>query len=217
MMSRPRWRIAHLAAPILLIAACSHPQHPAALTPQAARDLAAAARRDSAAAAHRRDSLAMAERSDSLTRLAAERAHADSVRAEVENGGGMDAENATVSLPSADDSVLVARLHFGFNLADLTPEDRATLDQKVSLLQRQQHLRIEIAGNADERGSDEYNLALGLRRAAAAKAYLVNYGVAGERISVISYGKERPLEPAHSEEAWAANRRDDFVAKSNQP
>jgi peptidoglycan-associated lipoprotein len=216
-MSRHRWQIAHLAAPLLLIAACSHPQHPAAVTPQAAPDLAATARRDSLAAAHRRDSLGLAQRNDSLMRLAAERSHADSVRAEVENGGGMDVEHGSALLPPADDSVLVARIHFAFNDASLTPEDQSTLDRKVSLLNRYQHLRVEIAGNADERGSDEYNLALGLRRAAAAKAYLVNYGVTGERVSVISYGKERPLDPAHTEEAWAANRRDEFLAKSNNP
>ncbi|HEY5112604.1 MAG TPA: OmpA family protein [Coriobacteriia bacterium] len=207
-MSSHRWRIAPLAAPILLMAACSHPQHPAALTPQNAPDLAAAARRDS---------IALAQRNDSLRRLTAERTHADSVRAEVENGGGVDAANAAVMLPAAEDSVLVARLHFAFNDASLTPEDQSTLDRKVSLLNRYQRLRVEIAGNADERGSDEYNLALGLRRAAAAKAYLVNYGVTGERIAVISYGKERPLDPAHTEGAWAANRRDEFLAKSNNP
>jgi peptidoglycan-associated lipoprotein len=200
-----------------LIVACSHPQHPAAVTPQAAPDLAAAARRDSLAAAHRRDSLALAQRNDSLMRLAAERARADSARAEVENGGGMDVEHGSALLPPAEDSVLVARIHFAFTDASLTPEDQRTLDRKVSLLNRYQHLRVEIAGNADERGSDEYNLALGLRRAAAAKACLVNYGVTGERISVISYGKERPLDPAHAEGAWAANRRDGFLAKSNNP
>ena len=216
-MSRHRWQIARLAAPLLLIAACSHPQHPAAVTPQAAPDLAAAARRDSLAAAHRRNSLALVQRNDSLMRLAAERAHADSVRAEVENGGGMDAATAATMLPPNDDSVLVARIHFAFNEATLTPEDRATLDAKASLLRRYQHLRVEIEGNADERGSDEYNLALGLRRAAAAKGYLVEFGITGDRLSVISYGKERPLDPAHTEGAWAANRRDEFLAKSNNP
>ena len=211
--------LAQLAVPVLLMAACSHPQQPAALAPQPAPavDLAAAARRDSLAAAHRRDSLAVVARGDSLARLAAERAHADSVRSEVENGGGMDAANAATMLPAADDSVLVARLHFDFDKSELSPEDRATLDRKVSLLQRYQHLRVEIAGNADERGSDEYNLALGMRRAAAAKRYLVSVGVAADRISVVSYGEERPLDPAHTEAAWAENRRDDFVAKGNRP
>lgn len=216
-MSGPAWKLVKFAAPVLLAAACSHPQQPAALAPQPAPDLAAAARRDSLAAAPRRDSIALAQRNDSLMRLAAARAHADSLRAEVENGGGLDAANgAALLLPPAEDSVLVARIHFGFNEANLTPEGRVTLDQKVTLLKRYQRLRVEIAGNADERGSDEYNLALGLRRAAAAKAYLVNYGVAGDRLSVISYGKERPLDAAHTEEAWAANRRDEFFAKGNQ-
>ena len=215
-MSDAHWRIARLAVPVVLMAACSHPQ-PAALAPQPAPDLAAQARRDSLAAAARRDSIALAARNDSLSRLAAERAHADSVRAEVERGGGMDASAAAVLLPPADESVLVARVHFAFDKADLSPEDRALLDRKVELLKRYQHLRVEIEGNADERGSDEYNLALGMRRAASAKRYLVNYGIEAERISVVSFGEERPLDPGHTETAWAANRRDDFAAKSNTP
>lgn len=207
--------VVSLVAPVLLAAACSHPQ-PAALAPQPAPDLAAAARKGSLDAAHRRDSIVLAARNDTLMRLAAERAHADSVRAEVENGGGMDAANASGLLPPADDSILVARVHFGLDRSDLTPEDRAKLDQKVSLLQRYQRLRVEIEGNADERGSDEYNLALGMRRAAAAKQYLVAYGIPAERIAVVSYGEERPLDPAHTEGAWAANRRDEFVGKANR-
>jgi len=212
-----RWRSLSLAAAAALLAACSRPQHPAALAPQPAPDLAAQARRDSLAAAARRDSLAAAARADSLARLAAVRAHEDSVRAEVERGGGMDVGAAGALLPPADDSVLVTRVHFAFDKSDLTAQDRAELDRKVSLLQRYPHLRIEVAGNCDERGSDEYNLALGMRRAAAAKTYLANYGIAADRISVVSYGEERPLDPGHNETAWAANRRDDFVAKSNTP
>ena len=210
-------RIAGLAGPLLVAVACTHHQASVVLAPQpvAAPDLAAGARRDSLAAAHRRAALALAARQDSLGRLAAAKAHADSVRAEVENGGGMDPEHASMVLPAADEAVLVAGIHFAFDRATLTTEDRAVLDGKLGLLQRYPQLRMEVAGNADERGSDEYNLALGLRRASAAKAYLVNYGITGDRITVVSFGKERPLDPAHTEAAWARNRRDDFVAKSN--
>ncbi len=216
-MTGSRARYVWLAAAALVAAACSHPQRTAALAPRPAPDLAAQARRDSLAAAARRDSLAMAARNDSLARLAAERSHADSVRAEVERGGGMDAGAAGALLPPADASILATRIHFAFDKAQLTAEDRAELDRKVSLLQRYPHLKIGIAGNCDERGSEEYNLALGERRAAAAKTYLVSYGIAADRVDVTSYGKERPLDPGHSEQAWAANRRDDFVAKSNTP
>ena len=67
-----------------------------------------------------------------------------------------------------------------------------------------------MAGNCDERGSDEYNLALGNRRAIAAKQYLTSHGIAASRIEIVSYGKERPVDPGHNEEAWASNRNDQF-------
>ena len=73
-------------------------------------------------------------------------------------------------------------------------------------------LTLRISGHADERGSDEYNLALGNRRAAAAKRYLVSRGIADGRITVVSYGEERPLNPASTEAAWAQNRRAEFEA-----
>jgi len=72
-------------------------------------------------------------------------------------------------------------------------------------------LEIRITGNCDERGSTEYNLALGERRAASAKRYLLAHGVAAARVEIVSYGKEHPLDPGHDEGAWAKNRRDDFV------
>ena len=71
-------------------------------------------------------------------------------------------------------------------------------------------MRLTISGHADERGSDEYNLALGNRRAAAAKRYLQNKGIDGSRLDVVSYGEERPLNPGHDEAAYAQNRRDEF-------
>ncbi|HXI20758.1 MAG TPA: peptidoglycan-associated lipoprotein Pal, partial [Gemmatimonadales bacterium] len=101
-------------------------------------------------------------------------------------------------------------IHFDFDKSDIRPEDRATLDQKVAILRLNPALQIRISGNCDERGSDEYNLALGSRRAAAAKTYLTNQGIDPSRIDVISYGEERPLDAGHDETAWAANRRDEF-------
>jgi peptidoglycan-associated lipoprotein len=83
------------------------------------------------------------------------------------------------------------------------------LDQKVGILQVNGGLRIRIAGHCDERGSDEYNLALGNRRAIAAKQYLVSHGIDAGRIETVSYGKERPSDPGHTEEAWSKNRRDE--------
>jgi len=99
--------------------------------------------------------------------------------------------------------------HFAFDRADLSPEDQLRLQVLAGLLRAQAGARIQIAGNCDERGTEEYNLLLGSRRAEVAKRYLVALGVGAERIDTISYGEERPVAPGHDEEAWAANRRDD--------
>lgn len=101
-------------------------------------------------------------------------------------------------------------IHFEFDRSDIMPDDRGVLDRKAAILGANQALRVRIAGHADERGSDEYNLALGSRRAAAAKTYLVNKGIDASRIETVSYGEERPIDPGHDENAWAANRRDEF-------
>jgi peptidoglycan-associated lipoprotein len=88
--------------------------------------------------------------------------------------------------------------------------DQATLDRKAAILVANPKVKMRIAGHADERGSDEYNLALGNRRAAAAKRYLENKGVDAARLDVVSYGEERPLNPGNDETAYAQNRRDEF-------
>ena len=102
-------------------------------------------------------------------------------------------------------------IHFAFDKFDLTSKSMEILDHKVSFLKANPDLAIRIEGNCDERGTTEYNLALGDRRAKSAQSYLVEQGIATERISIISYGKERPLDPGHNEKAWAKNRRDHFV------
>jgi peptidoglycan-associated lipoprotein len=85
------------------------------------------------------------------------------------------------------------------------------LQRKVSVLREYPDITIKIEGNADDRGSAEYNLALGQRRAEAVRRYLISYGLDASRFTVISYGEERPLDKAQNEKAWAQNRRDDFV------
>jgi peptidoglycan-associated lipoprotein len=102
-------------------------------------------------------------------------------------------------------------IHFDFDKFDLTSKDMETLSQKVSFLKENPDLKIRIEGNCDERGTTEYNLALGDRRAKSAQSYLTEQGIAPERISTISYGKEKPLDPSHNEKAWAKNRRDHFA------
>lgn len=106
--------------------------------------------------------------------------------------------------------MLGTMIHFDYDKSNLRHEDASVLDQKVSILQANSGTRIRVSGHCDERGSDEYNLALGNRRASAAKQYLVSHGIDAGRIETTSYGKERPVDPAHNEQAWATNRRDEF-------
>jgi peptidoglycan-associated lipoprotein len=102
-------------------------------------------------------------------------------------------------------------IYFDFDKYDLRTDARATLDRKASFLNQNSSVRVQIEGHCDERGTEEYNLALGERRANAAKQYLTTAGISAGRLSTISYGKERPLDPGHNEAAWAKNRRDHFV------
>jgi len=101
-------------------------------------------------------------------------------------------------------------IHFDFDKYDLKPEARKILKKKAEWLLKHPEFNVRIEGHCDERGTNEYNLALGERRANAAKQYLIELGVSADRISTISYGEERPLDPRHCEEAWAKNRRDEF-------
>ena len=99
------------------------------------------------------------------------------------------------------------RIFFATNKSSLTTASRATLRKQATYLRKNKSLNVTIEGHADERGTREYNLALGERRANAAKAYLMTYGISGKRISVISYGKEKPVNPASPPLAWSQNRR----------
>jgi peptidoglycan-associated lipoprotein len=105
---------------------------------------------------------------------------------------------------------LSAMINFDYDQAVVRPADQETLNRKAAILVANPGVKLRIAGHADERGSDEYNLALGNRRAAAAKRYLVGKGVDASRLDVVSYGEERPLNPGNDESAYAQNRRDEF-------
>lgn len=106
--------------------------------------------------------------------------------------------------------ILTEMVFFDFDMAEIRPDARATLDAKVQILREEPTVRLRIEGHADERGSTEYNMALGLRRAEAVKAYFVNFGLAADRFETISYGEERPLVRESNEAAWARNRRAEF-------
>jgi peptidoglycan-associated lipoprotein len=105
-------------------------------------------------------------------------------------------------------------IQFGYDKYDLEPRAREILAEKAFFLKKYPTARIVIEGHCDERGTSEYNLALGERRANAVKQYLAHLGVAENRISTVSYGKERPLDPGHNEAAWSRNRRAHFVIAS---
>ena len=99
------------------------------------------------------------------------------------------------------------RIFFATNKSSLTTASRATLRKQATYLRKNKSLNVTIEGHADERGTREYNLALGERRANAAKDYLMTYGISSNRISVISYGKERPVDSGSNPLAWSKNRR----------
>jgi peptidoglycan-associated lipoprotein len=104
------------------------------------------------------------------------------------------------------------KIYFDFDSYVLSSAARDVLNKNAEyLLKKGTSARIQIEGHCDERGSDEYNLALGEKRAKAALNYLVTLGVPSSRLSFISYGKEKPADPGHDEAAWAKNRRDEFV------
>lgn len=191
------------AGAALALAACSKPAPPPPTPVGPTPEQIAQARQDSinranAAAAERRraDSLARAQQMERMRQDSIARARA--------------AEAAAAAEQAAMKTTLATMIHFDFDKSDLRDEDRALLDQKVPILLANPDVKVKIAGNADERGSDRYNMALGQRRAATAKRYLTDHGVADNRIETVSYGEERPLCQEHGEPCWGQNRRDEF-------
>jgi peptidoglycan-associated lipoprotein len=107
-------------------------------------------------------------------------------------------------------------IHFGYNDYTVSPQDNSVLQSNASWLQAHPASNVQVEGNCDERGSEEYNLALGAKRAQSAKEYLTNLGISPGRISTTSYGKELPLCQEHEETCWQRNRRDHFVVSGGQ-
>jgi peptidoglycan-associated lipoprotein len=120
--------------------------------------------------------------------------------ADIPGGGALSGEGG----PLAD-------VHFELDSAALTDEARSVLEKHALWLQGQREVHVIVEGHCDERGTVEYNLALGDRRARAAKDQLVSLGIPAGRLRTISYGKERPVDPGHNESAWALNRRAEFI------
>jgi peptidoglycan-associated lipoprotein len=124
------------------------------------------------------------------------------------------AESQLASRPAtaSPGMALMDTVYFDFDQATLSELAKNTLVRNAEWLRSHPDARVHVEGNADERGTPEYNLALGERRAVAVKNYLSSLGIDGSRLVTISYGEERPAEPGHGEEAWEKNRRVDFTA-----
>ncbi len=120
-----------------------------------------------------------------------------------------NAESAA-SITARMTASLAAMIHFDYDLAVIKDDDRTTLDMKVAILKKNPNAKVRITGHCDERGSDDYNITLGMKRATAAKEYMVRLGIDASRIDVSSLGREKPLDPSSNETAWAMNRRDEF-------
>ena len=165
------------------------------------------------------DSLAAAQAEEQQVRdsIAAEQAVRDSVqrdRQRIEAEERRVREDSLGAVREETNNVrdlLARRVHFDFDRSNIGTDDAAILDEKLAILQRNPDLQIRIAGHCDERGSDEYNLALGNRRALAAKRYLTDRGIAESRIATSTMGEERPIAMGANEEAWGQNRRDEFT------
>lgn len=130
----------------------------------------------------------------------------------INSGKGQRLSKEAIDAAEMKGEIQFTDIHFDLDKYNLNLRERARLEKVAEWLKMHKGFVIRIEGNCDERGSAEYNLALGEKRAAAAMHYLVKLGIAKERISIISYGKDKPLDPGHDEKAWAKNRRDHFIA-----
>ena len=171
----------------LLVGACGGDPPPPPPPPQPDQD-SLQAYNDSVAAAE-------AARRAEAERLAAERA------AEAERQRAIREARAT----------LEEMVFFDYDMSDLRDDAEATLRSKVDILRASPQVQIRIEGHADERGSTEYNMALGNRRAEAIRQFLVGFGLAENRFEIVSFGEGRPLQQGSTESAWARNRRGQFV------
>lgn len=186
-MNHPRFIFTALAATLVLAACGGDPPPPPTPEGPTAEELEQA----------RRDSIAAEQ-----ARLARERAIADSIaRAEAAREAELREARAT----------LEEMVFFDYDESSLRPEAEQLLRRKAEILRASPAVQIRIEGHADERGSTEYNIALGNARAEAVRQFFVSFGLSANRFSITSYGEERPIAQGSSESAWARNRRGEFV------
>jgi len=187
--------LAFICSSFLLMTSCakkqiqvSEPVQPATQEVKAEGDEAKAAEEAKSAADQDAKARAEAERQARLRELKMAQKLADEIR-------NFEAEN----------------IYFAFDSSDLTDESKSALREKGNWLRANGDYSVNISGNCDERGTAEYNLALGERRAHAAKKFLMGLGISENRLATISYGEERPVDPGRNDEAWAKNRNDQFT------
>jgi len=166
--------------------------------PETAPAPAAAPNPDSVAKARAADSAAAAQ----AKAAAMAKAHQDSIDA---------AKAALEQAKAAARAEFAYAIFFDFDKSTLTDSAKKVLDRKIQIMNANPGVGIQIEGNTDERGSAEYNLALGQQRAASVKRYLTQHGIADSRITVLSNGEEKPADQGHDETAWSHNRRAEFV------
>ncbi len=157
---------------------------------------------------------------EKAARLEAERAAKEREQREKEEAAKKEFEKSLVAkkTPGIEGEVFESKLlkdiHFDFDRYEIRPEDAQILKDNAALIMKYAGVKVQIEGHCDERGTIDYNLALGERRADSARKYLISIGVSPDRLSTISYGKERPLDPGHNEDAWTKNRRAHLVVLS---
>jgi peptidoglycan-associated lipoprotein len=181
-----------LAGSLLLSACKSDPPPPPAPTGPTAEELAQI-------------------RADSIAAVRAEEAR---IRAE-EEATRREAEAARRALAAAR-SALTAEVYFDLDMSEIRTDAERVLRGKVEVLRNSPQVQLRIEGHADERGSNEYNLALGNRRAQAVVDFFTNFGLDGDRFSIVSYGEERPAAQGSNESAWSKNRRGEFIITAGQ-
>jgi peptidoglycan-associated lipoprotein len=135
-----------------------------------------------------------------------------------QTSGSADGAGSTESLETADSGIMEGRtsgpmvpVYFEFDSSSVTGEQVQRIETNADFIKKNSDVKIRIEGNCDPRGTQEYNLALGERRAQAAKTYLVRLGVGADQLTTVSFGEEKLLLFGHDEISWAQNRRDDFV------
>lgn len=141
---------------------------------------------------------------------AAKRAAAEAAAKAAADRAAAEAAARMAAAVAAAKAEFAMPVYFDYDMSNIRDDQRATLEAKLPIFAANPDMRIRIAGHTDNRGSDEYNLALGQRRAAEVKRYLVTRGIAENRIDVVSFGEERPAVAQDNEDAWGRNRRGEF-------